>query len=241
MQSFPLLCSDLRNFNSSDSLGNLFVAFGGAAILANTSLDSDFKNWFHRRIIRQKVNSSLNNFNVFTKKFGEINVVAFFVLSTACYKFFPSIFPKYKIGQFTFGNYVTMGTRGYIVGCPSILLGQLFVGAGRPASGTSFWLKGKYNGVSGHAFNGAIPFITAAQITDNLFLKCIFYLCSTFTAASRIYDDAHYLSQALLGWYIAYLSIRAVSKTEGKQIYRGLTIFPIIEKESTGAGIIFKF
>jgi membrane-associated phospholipid phosphatase len=241
MRNFPLLCSDLRNFNSSDSLGNLFVAFGGAAILANTSLDSDFRNWFHRRIIRQKVNSSLNNFNVFTKKFGEMNVIAFFVLSTACYKFFPSIFPKYKTDRFTFGNYATMVTRGYIVGLPSILLGQLFVGAGRPFSETSFWFKGKYNGVSGHAFVGAIPFITAAQVTDNLFLKCIFYLCSAFTAASRIYDDAHYLSQSLLGWYIAYLSIRAVSKTEGKPIYRGLTIFPIIEKESTGAGIIFKF
>ncbi|MDR1484561.1 MAG: phosphatase PAP2 family protein [Planctomycetaceae bacterium] len=241
-RKFPLVSSDFRNFNSCDSLGNLFVAFGGAAILANTSLDVDFRNWFYRNVSRPNINNNtMNDFNAFTKEFGEMPVILIFALSTAGYKLFPYIFPKYEKKQSILGEYATMVSRGYLVGTPANLLGQLFVGAGRPSRGTSFWFKGKFNGVSGHAFVGAVPFITAAQMTDNFWLKFILYTCSTFTATSRIYEDSHYLSQALLGWYIAYLSVRAISKTEGRKYTRGLTIFPIVEKENAGVGIIIKF
>ncbi|MDR1291608.1 MAG: phosphatase PAP2 family protein [Planctomycetaceae bacterium] len=239
---FPYLCSDFRNFNSCDSLGNLFVAFGGAAVLANTSLDGDFRNWFYRNIKRPNANNKgLHDFNAFSKEFGEIPIILIFALSTAGYKLFPYLCPKRETHKSIFGEYVTLVSRSYLIGTPANLLGQLFVGAGRPSSGSSFWFKGKFNGVSGHSFVGAVPFITAAQMTDNLWFKCIFYTCSFFTATSRIYEDSHYLSQALLGWYIAYLSVRAVSKTEGKKLPRGLTIFPIVEKESTGVGLVFRF
>jgi hypothetical protein len=238
----PAFSSDISNFNNHDSLGNLFVALGGAAVLANTSLDKDFRNWFQRNIKQPNMtNNGLNDFNAFAKEFGELPIIFGFALSAAGYKFFPYICPRYGNHQSVIGKYATMVSRGYLVGAPANLLGQFFIGAGRPNNNSSFWLKGKYNGVSGHAFVGAVPFITAAQMTDNLWLKFIFYTCSTFTAASRIYEDSHYLSQVLLGWYIAYLAVRAISKTEGKKLSRGLTIFPIIEKEKAGVGVIIKY
>ena len=101
--------------------------------------------------------------------------------------------------------------------------------------GSSHWHPfRRANAVSGHAYIGAIPFITAAQMTDKPVVKGLFYVLSTVCAWSRINDDAHYLSQAVLGWYLAYLSVRAVTKTESRRpLPRGLTIFPL-----SGAGVV---
>ncbi|MDR0392563.1 MAG: phosphatase PAP2 family protein [Planctomycetaceae bacterium] len=242
-RKFSVVGSDFRNFYSYDSLGNLFVVFCGSAVLANTSLDANFHNWFYKNIsLPNKRHSTLNDFSAFTKEFGELSVILFFTIATAGYKFLPSCLPaKCENSLSPVGEYVTMVSRSFLVGAPINLLGQLCIGAGRPSSGSSYWFKGGLNGISGHAFVGAVPFITAAQMTDNCLLKFIFYTCSTLTATSRLYENSHYLSQVLLGWYLAYMSVRATSKTEGKKLTRGLTIFPIIEKEHTGIGLVFKF
>jgi membrane-associated phospholipid phosphatase len=245
-RKFPDLLSDYRNFYfNRESIGGLFIALGGAAVLANTSLDQDFENWFGRNIRQPNSdNHSLNKFNEFTKTFGETPVILFFALSTIGYKLLPnlSIYSESGFAQKSlFGEYVTRVSRGYLIGTPLNLVGQAFIGAGRPSSGTSAWFKGSFNGVSGHAFVGAVPFITAAQMTDNFWLKCVLYTCSTFTGISRIYDNAHYLSQALLGWYLAYLASCAVAKTERKKFQQNFRLFPIIDNDSAGIGIIAKF
>jgi membrane-associated phospholipid phosphatase len=95
--------------------------------------------------------------------------------------------------------------------------------------------------VSGHAFIGAVPFITAAQMTDKIWAKGLFYTLSTIPGWSRVNDNAHYLSQVLLGWYLGYLSVRSVSATEGlKPLPRGLTIFPIADGNAVGMGLIYR-
>jgi hypothetical protein len=50
----------------------------------------------------------------------------------------------------------------------------------------------------------------------------------------------HFLSQVILGWYLGYLSVRAVSKTEGVQLKKGLTLFPVFESNSVGFGFILR-
>ncbi|GHT13075.1 hypothetical protein FACS1894170_08630 [Planctomycetales bacterium] len=108
--------------------------------------------------------------------------------------------------------------------------------------GDSYWHPFQNShGISGHAFIGAVPFMTAAQMTDRPVVKGLFYTMSTFCAWSRIKDDAHYLSQALLGWYLAYLSVRSVSETEGlKPLPRGLTLFPVMDDNSVGFGFLYQ-
>jgi membrane-associated phospholipid phosphatase len=143
-----------------------------------------------------------------------------------------------------FGEFASRTTRAYLVGTPTLLLTQSIIGAGRPIfdDPTSRWQPFKYDkGVSGHAFVGAMPFITLAQMSDNFWLKTGFYTCSTFTAWSRFNDGAHYFSQCLGGWYLAYLSCRAVSKTEYQLIPRGLTVFPIMEPRTTGIGLVYQW
>jgi len=65
--------------------------------------------------------------------------------------------------------------------------------------------------VSGHAFVGAVPFLTLAKMAENQKpLQVLAYALSVLTAWSRVNDNAHYTSQAILGWYMAYESVDAV-------------------------------
>jgi hypothetical protein len=88
-------------------------------------------------------------------------------------------------------------------------------GGSRPSEGESYWrpFNGD-NGVSGHAFLGGVPFLTAARMTDDPYIKGALYFFSALPALSRINDDKHYASQAFLGWYLAWLSVRAVDAGE---------------------------
>lgn len=74
-------------------------------------------------------------------------------------------------------------------------------------------------GVSAHAFNGAIPFITAAIMTDEAIFKYGLYACSTLPGLSRVNDDHHYFSQVFLGWALSFLSAQAIDKTEKRCTY----------------------
>jgi membrane-associated phospholipid phosphatase len=142
------------------------------------------------------------------------------------------------------GEYACRTTRGYLVGTPSLLVFQSLLGSDRPSSGNA---RGSYwhpfyedHAVSGHSFIGAIPFITAAQMVEKPWQKGVFYACSMLTAWSRVNDNQHYLSQAVLGWYLAYLSVRSVSQTEGTRLPKGLTIFPVTEDRCVGIGFLYK-
>jgi len=119
-----------------------------------------------------------------------------------------------------------------------MLLMQSLLGGSRPgeASVESQWKPfDDDNAVSGHAFVGAVPFITAAKMTENRWLKSGLYLCSTFTAWSRVDHDRHYLSQVCLGWWMAYLACDAVDGTEQKD--RCYEVAPVVTREVTGVGI----
>ncbi|HYW78759.1 MAG TPA: phosphatase PAP2 family protein, partial [Thermoguttaceae bacterium] len=138
----------------------------------------------------------------------------------------------------TFGGNVT---RGYLVGAPSLLLMQFTLGASRPGE-TSVGSQWKPftddNAVSGHAFIGAVPFLTAAGMTDNPWLKGGLYVCSTFTGWSRINDHYHYLSQVGLGWWMAYLSCRAVQQTNGDE--ENLTFAPLVTPDMVGGCVMMR-
>jgi membrane-associated phospholipid phosphatase len=110
--------------------------------------------------------------------------------------------------------------RSFIVGGPAVLVLQRVLGATRPEVHThgSRWVPFyAANSVSGHAFVGGISFINAAMITDNVPLKSALYAASVLPAWSRVIQDKHYLSQAILGWWMAYLSASAVDWTENSK------------------------
>ena len=108
--------------------------------------------------------------------------------------------------------------RATVVGGPALVFLAAATGGDRPTEGDSKWGAFKnFHGVSGHTYFSAIPFITAAKMSENPYQKAIFYGLSTFTGLSRINDDKHYFSQVALGWYLAYLSCAVVEKGNDRQ------------------------
>ncbi|HEY5995830.1 MAG TPA: phosphatase PAP2 family protein, partial [Candidatus Deferrimicrobiaceae bacterium] len=103
--------------------------------------------------------------------------------------------------------------RATLVGAPALVFLATATGADRPTEGNSHWKPfHNFHGVSGHAFIGGIPFITAAKMSENPYQKAVLYGLSAVTGLSRINDDQHYFSQVALGWFLAYLSCDVVGK-----------------------------
>lgn len=79
------------------------------------------------------------------------------------------------------------------------------------------------NGVSGHAFMGAIPLLAAAELTENRWVKVGRVAASVLPGFSRLTDAEHDPSQVLIGWSPAYPAASAVSESitmnaDGRQL-----------------------
>jgi hypothetical protein len=113
---------------------------------------------------------------------------------------------------------------------------QWVVGGSRPGeahSGSHWEPFNDNNGVSGHAFMGAIPFLNAAHMTDNPWIRVACYAGSGMAGLSRVNDDSHYTSQAFLGWGMAYLAARAVDNTQ-----QGIAFTPLLQFTPAGDSLL---
>jgi len=229
--------ADFGNLYNQNNIKNFGVVLLGAGAMANTKIDGNFQNWY-----RDHVRSdTLDDFSNFSKVFGEgLIFIPVIATSAVTYRFVQT---RRGLPESVLGDFTARTLRGYVVGTPTHLAFQVVLGGERPNGGSSRWQPFHHPvGVSGHAFVGAVPFITAAQMTDRPCVKGLFYALSIFSAWSRVNDDAHYLSQSLLGWYLAYLSVRAVTATESRRLLpRGLTIFPVAGTDSVGIGLHYQF
>jgi len=103
-----------------------------------------------------------------------------------------------------------------VVGLPLLWGLQYGLGASRPTDGDG--LRGPRwgrplrddNSASGHAFMGALPWLTAARMADGPWLRAAAYAGSLLTGWSRVNDRKHYLSQVWLGWFAAWSAAAAV-------------------------------
>ncbi len=221
------ILQDLRNFYSAPVCYHFLAGFGVAGTLANTSADRRIQDWYQNEIR----NSETNDFAKYVKPFGNGRLTFPVYAGAALLGIFP-----FESGQLkTISKWGQMSLRSVLVGAPLMLVLQKALGASRPYENTSDWRFFKdNNAVSGHAFMGAIPFMTAARLTENHFVKYSFYLCSSLTALSRINDHKHYFSQSLLGWWIAYLSARSLSEKSANHSNR-ISIY------STSIGFVVHF
>jgi len=223
---------DHRHYYSAQNFWEMGYALAGASVLANTSLDEDFQGWYQREVR----SSGTDDFADFCKTFGEGDI---FIPSFACAALAASILPEGPLVSTT-GEFAGRTTRAYLVGAPPMLFMQGLLGGSRPGEdpvGSGWKAFDDNNAVSGHAFMGAVPFITAAQMSDRPLARAALYACSTLTAWSRVNDDAHYLSQACLGWWMAYMACRAVDGTQTARQTRTCEIVPVATPEMAGVGV----
>jgi hypothetical protein len=226
--------SDTKNYYTWPTLRSLALGIGGASLLANTSMDDHFRNWYQDRVR----STSLDETADIVRNFGDGKIM---IPACIAIGLTGALFDDTRCGSGMAEFGARMG-RAYGVGTPTLLLLQYGLGATRPgrAEDASYWrpFSAQY-GASGHAFMGAVPFISAAQMTENPYLKGCLYFCSVLPAWSRVNDDMHYLSQAWLGWWIAYLACDAVNATQHKDDC--LLIFPIATPDMVGLGVMYQY
>jgi membrane-associated phospholipid phosphatase len=200
---------DYRNFYSCEPLVCLTGAFGAGALMANTGFDVTMQDAWQSGVAP----TSLGTFFSDCKFLGEgkylLPVAGAAAVTGMAFEGAP-------VGDFI-GEWGSRSLRMFVVGAPPLYVLQWATGASRPdesSAGSKWKAFQDSNGVSGHAFIGAVPFLAAADMVESPLLKGTLYVCSTFTGFSRMTDNAHFPSQVFLGWYLAWASARAVNATE---------------------------
>ena len=229
--------ADYRDYYSWPNMRDLLLGVSMGSIFANTSMDQDIRDWYQEDVR----DSGTDDFASFWKVFGDGRI---FISSFAAMAIAEGLIdieegePGYHVGVFS-----DRVTRAYLVGAPPMLFMQVCLGASRPGEKTyqSRWRPFEdNNGVSGHGFVGAVPFLTAGKMIeqDHPYMAGCLYFCSALPAWSRVNDDDHYFSQACLGWWMAYLACRTVNDTEDE--YRHLTFTPLAMNDTVGIGAVYQ-
>ena len=232
-EQFHRLWSDTLNFYWSDNLLSIGLVVGVAAPFANTHADQGIRNWYQRQAGRGQSRAA-DSFADVGKQFGEYKytIPAYFAMSAGGH-LFPDNAMLAPIGEF--GD---RSLRAMIIGAPTVGILQVGLGGQRPVADDSRWHPFQYShGVSGHAFVGAIPFLTAASMTDSRPLRALLIAGSFWTGWSRIHTDDHYFSQVMIGWSIAYLATQAVNQTECDRC----RIIPMAFPNGMGMGVHIQY
>lgn len=228
--------SDHRHYYCIKNAGKVAIGVGAAAVLANTGADESLRREFQERLrsIRtDEVSEALHVPKFLGNGYATIPVFAASALAG-------SYFDEMPLGHGV-GEWGNRSLRTILVGAPPMLAMQWVTGASRPgetSAGSGWKPFDDTNGVSGHAFMGAVPFLSAAKMTDNPFSKAGLYFASTLPGLSRINGDSHYSSQVILGWWMAYLAASAVDETQLAE--KHLTIAPTILPDGVGVGIEYR-
>jgi hypothetical protein len=226
---------DYRNYYSRDGLRYMVVGFGLGAAVANTNADHEIQKWWQEDVRT----GSTDDFARWVKTFGDGRYLIPVAMSgwLAGEVFYQQPIPG------VVGEWGGRTMRSMFVGGPPMLLMQSVTGASRPGESpaSSSWQPfHDANGVSGHAFMGALPFINAAKMSDDIPLKAGFYACSLATAWSRLNDDAHFTSQAFLGWGMAYWAATAVDITNCNEP-SNWSVEPMVFGNGTGVGVVYTY
>jgi membrane-associated phospholipid phosphatase len=200
---------DYRNFYSARSLIWLGAGIGVAAILANTSIDQHFRNWYQDDV-RSARSDNIHNDIAWL---GNGGLMLPIWLGTG---FILTPLEEYSPAAHVIGTWGRNSTRAFLVGGPMLLALQYGLGAHRPSADiNSYWHPFQdSHGASGDAWIGAISFLTAAKMTDSKLIKAGMWALALFPAWGRIDVDQHYLSQVTLGVWLAALSVEAVDLTD---------------------------
>jgi membrane-associated phospholipid phosphatase len=213
---------DHLNFYSPEGITSLAILLGGSAVVANTSIDTEIMEKYQGQVR----GPGTDNFAKIVKPLGDgVYTLPIIVGATLLANMSDRVPLPARTGEWG-GRTI----RGLAVGAPPFLLLQYVLGSSRPdvmpfGSRWEPW-KDKH-GVSGHAYMSAVPFITAAKMTDNPYWKAGLYFGSTVTGWSRINDHDHYLSQVIMGWGLAYLAATAVDETARGEVTYKVVPLPI--------------
>lgn len=227
-----LAVADQCHFYTVENIPFLMANLGVAATFAHTSIDQDLSDWYQEKV-RSSFSDDLSD--IFKHGGEQWQIVPVYAGAAVLGRYFEDhLDPRVA-------EWGDRGFRSMMVGTPPLLFMQKAIGSSRPHElhGSSQWnWWNDDNGVSGHTFVGAIPFLVAAQLADRPVAKTTLYFASTLTGWSRINDNDHYLSQVILGWSLAYAATRAVVRTDESESF---SIKPTLIGDASGIGLQFRY
>lgn len=228
-----LVEEDLHHFWSPRGATALAAGVGAAAALANSDADRSIHHWYRDRV-RER---GLDDAATAASWIGQLWVVVPIGMETAALCSHAPENYQFDGGAWEWSNRTL---RAASIGFPPVVALYGLTGASRPDRDDSRWRPfHDVHGVSGHTFIGAVPFLTAAQMSDSYLLKAPLIAGSFLTGWSRMHDDRHYFSQIALGWWIAYLSVRSVGETQEE--HRNCTIGPTVTPDGAGVALQIRY
>ncbi len=229
---FRTIVSDYREFYGGENLFTLAVALGGAAALANTDADAEIQRWYHRELWSEDS----------VRVAEDIEIVGDYTLTlpaVAAAAVLGSFFPEDSSGSVV-GDWGKRSLRAAAVGVPPLLLLQAGLGASRPNEhrGSRWRPFDDNNAASGHAFIGALPFLSAASLTERWYVRYPLIALSFAPAWARFNNDDHYFSQVALGWWLAYRSVASVARSDAR---RAFGVAPVVTPNVWGLTVSLEF
>ena len=205
------ISTDYRHFYSPNNLKYLLGGIIITGISANTNIDRDIQDWYQRSIRNDKTDQFSKVVKPIGNIFEPLRIYAGLTLWGGLTKHTTLGRTAYELGS--------KSLRAIIVGAPMVGILQYGLGASRPNEGGSEWRPfHDTNSVSGHAFLGAVPFLTISKMVKPKYFKLFFYVGSIATGLSRINDNKHYFSQVVFGWWISFLSVNCIDISEKSKI-----------------------
>jgi PAP2 superfamily len=203
---FETVADDYSRHYASDQLTRLGIVLAGAGVLANTALDEKFQTFYQEEIRSDSGNNIAEDFR-HVGDAAQLKYAMPFYLGAMLV----SGYTGDEDADNVIAAWGSRSLRTVLIGAPQQLILTHLTGAHRPDEGDSDWRPlHDGNGVSGHAFFGAVPFLTAAKLADSVWLKTPLYFTSVLPGLSRLHEDRHYLSQIFIGWSIAYIAADSV-------------------------------
>ncbi|MGI9518061.1 MAG: hypothetical protein ACR2NP_13490 [Pirellulaceae bacterium] len=226
------LSRDYRHLYSRGSLAVMGGSLGVAAAFANTSIDEDFRSWLMRRELTEP------NVDCWYDELGsEYMVLATVATLAISFTYRKQVDYDSQLATMT-ETWAYRSSRAMLIGSGPVFVWQRVIGSSRPgeSSAGSDWKPfDDENGVSSHAFIGAVPFLVAAKMSKRPVVKAAFVAGSGLAGYGQLCKDKHYLSQVIMGWTIACLSVEAATRTDNDQYkYR---LVPLDVRGFHGLGI----
>jgi hypothetical protein len=208
-----LFHSDLQNFYCSENTLMLGLAVAAAAPLANTRFDQNFRDWYQRQ-----AGGSTRATDV-AKVFRDFGNWEYVVPADLAAGVISHLFPDNACAAVV-ADFSDRSLRAL------------------PLDQDSHWhFFRSSNSASGMAFVGAVPFLTAADMTEYKALQAALIVASIAPAWSRIQSDDHYFSQVFLGWTCAYLAVRSINQTEASHVQ----VVPMAMPNGAGIGMLIRY
>ncbi|MEW6992037.1 phosphatase PAP2 family protein [Colwelliaceae bacterium 6441] len=228
---------DYSHFYTLDTLVDFSLAFGLGAAMAHSAVDEEFQGWYQDDIR----SSTTDDLASVAKVFGEKTLMVPVAAALVSLPWYMPVKSDSSIVKWS-NNMM----RTYTLGLPLMLVAQKATGASRPdeqAYGSEWRPGNDKNGVSGHSFGGAVPFLNAAfMYKENSWQRNSLLFVSTLTGWSRVNDNDHYLSQALLGWYLAYKTTQAIFETNNKyESKNALHVYPVMNEKIIGLQLAYRW